>query len=257
MLFVIVACGAISGFHSLVGSGTTSKQIDSEKDIRPIGYGAMLIEGVLAVIALTSAAYLSKTDLSDLLKGGPVNVFSSGVGTFMAKFGIPFDIGKSFVALAVSAFALTSLDTATRLSRYIFQEFFTDPAKPKEKQSPLTNMYLATIIATLIGGYLAVGGYAKIWPIFGSANQLLAALSMLAVAVWLKKAGKNYSMLVLPMIFMLIVTLTALVLLGRTNFINGNYVFVIFPVLLFILAIVLAVVGYGIVFGKNDLKDRK
>lgn len=257
MLFVIVACGAISGFHSLVGSGTTSKQLDNEKDVRPIGYGAMLIEGVLAVVALTSAAYLSKTDLADLLKGGPVNVFSSGVGTFMAKFGIPFDIGKSFVALAVSAFALTSLDTATRLSRYIFQEFFTDPAKPKEKQSPLTNMYLATIIATLIGGYLAVGGYAKIWPIFGSANQLLAALSMLAVAVWLKKAGKNYSMLVLPMIFMLIVTLTALVILGRTNFINGNYVFVIFPVLLFILAIVLAVVGYGIVFGKSDLKDRK
>ena len=151
MLFVIVACGAISGFHSLVGSGTTSKQVDNEKDTKLIGYGAMLIEGVLAVIALITAAYVSNTELTELLKGGPVNVFSSGVGTFMSKFGIPFDIGKSFVALAVSAFALTSLDTATRLGRFIFQEFFDDPEK--EKPSVLTNMYVSTAITVLIGGY--------------------------------------------------------------------------------------------------------
>jgi len=257
MLFVIVACGAISGFHSLVGSGTTSKQLDNEKDIRPIGYGAMLIEGVLAVIALTTAAYLSKTDLTELLKGGPVNVFSSGVGTFMSKFGIPFDIGKSFVALAVSAFALTSLDTATRLARYIFQEFFSDPAKPQNKQPIMTNMHLATLLTVAIGGYLAVGGYTKIWPIFGSANQLLAALSLLAVAVWLKKTGKSYGMLIAPMIFMLVVTLTALVLLVRSNYLAGNYVFVIFPVALFILAVILAVVGYRIVFGNVDLREKQ
>ncbi|MDD2397457.1 MAG: carbon starvation protein A [Tissierellia bacterium] len=253
MLFVIVACGAISGFHSLVASGTTSKQIDNEKDAKAIGYGAMLIEGVLAVIALVTAAYISNGELTELLKGGPVNVFSSGVGTFMSKFGIPFDIGKSFVALAVSAFALTSLDTATRLGRFIFQEFFDNPEK--EKQSVLTNMYVSTAITVIIGGYLAAGGYARIWPIFGSANQLLAALSLLAVAVWLKKTGKNYHMLTIPMIFMLVVTLFALVLLIKSNLAAGNYILVVFPVLLFVLAIVLAKEGYSIIFGSQDLQD--
>ncbi len=253
MLFVIVACGAISGFHSLVGSGTTSKQVDSEKDTKLIGYGAMLIEGVLAVVALITAAYVSKGELTELLKGGPVNVFSSGVGTFMSKFGIPFDIGKSFVALAVSAFALTSLDTATRLGRFIFQEFFDNPEK--EKKSIFTNMYVSTLITVAIGGYLAAGGYARIWPIFGSANQLLAALSLLAIAVWLKKTGKNYHMLTIPMIFMLVVTLSALVLLIKSNLAAGNYLLVVFPVLLFILAIVLAKEGYQIIFGSQDLQN--
>ena len=253
MLFVIVACGAISGFHSLVGSGTTSKQIDNEKDSRAIGYGAMLIEGVLAVIALITAAYISNAELTELLKGGPVNVFSSGVGTFMSKFGIPFDIGKSFVALAVSAFALTSLDTATRLGRFIFQEFFDNPES--EKQPILTNMYVSTAITVLIGGYLAAGGYARIWPIFGSANQLLAALSLLAIAVWLKKIGRNYHMLTFPMVFMLVVTLSALVLLIKSNLAAGNYILVVFPVLLFILAIILAKEGYSIIFGKDNLQN--
>lgn len=253
MLFVIVACGAISGFHSLVGSGTTSKQIDNEKSTRSVGYGAMLIEGVLAVVALITAAYVSNGELTELLKGGPVNVFSNGVGTFMSKLGIPFDIGKSFVALAVSAFALTSLDTATRLARFIFQEFFDNPEK--EKQSVFTNMYVSTAITVLIGGYLAAGGYARIWPIFGSANQLLAALSLLAVAVWLKKTGKNYHMLTIPMIFMLVVTLTALVFLVKTNLAAGNYILVIFPVLLFILALILAKEGYSIIFKKDDLSN--
>lgn len=253
MLFVTVACGAISGFHSLVGSGTTSKQVDNEKDTKLIGYGAMLIEGVLAVVALITAAYVSNTELTELLKGGPVNVFSSGVGTFMSKFGIPFDIGKSFVALAVSAFALTSLDTATRLGRFIFQEFFDNPEK--EKPSILTNMYVSTAITVLIGGYMAAGGYARIWPIFGSANQLLAALALLAIAVWLKKSGRNYHMLTIPMIFMLVVTLSALVLLIKSNLAAGNYLLVIFPVLLFILAVVLAKEGYSIIFGSKKLEE--
>ena len=253
MLFVTVACGAISGFHSLVGSGTTSKQLDNEKDTRLIGYGAMLIEGVLAVVSLITAAYISNTELTELLKGGPVNVFSTGVGTFMSKFGIPFDIGKSFVALAVSAFALTSLDTATRLGRFIFQEFFDKPEK--EKQSILTNMYVSTAITVLIGGYMAAGGYARIWPIFGSANQLMAALSLLAIAVWLKKAGRNYNMLTIPMIFMLVVTLSALVLLIKSNLAAGNYLLVVFPVLLFILAVILAKEGYSIIFGSKKLEE--
>ncbi len=253
MLFVTVACGAISGFHSLVGSGTSSKQVDSESDTKLIGYGAMLIEGVLAVVALITASYITGGELTELLKGGPGNVFSSGVGSFMARLGIPFAIGKTFAALAISAFALTSLDTATRLARFIFQEFFDDPAK--EKKSPLSNMYVSTGITVIIGGWLAVGGFARIWPIFGSANQLLASLSLLAVAVWLKKAGRNYHMLTFPMVFMLAVTLTALIFLIKANLAVGNYILVIFPVLLFILAIVLAIEGYPIIFGKDENQE--
>lgn len=253
MLFVTVACGAISGFHSLVGSGTTSKQVDNEADTKLIGFGAMLIEGVLAVVALITAAYISGGELSELLKGGPANVFSNGIGSFMTRIGIPFNIGKSFAALAVSAFALTSLDTATRLARFIFQEFFDNPEK--EKQNPLANMYVSTGITVVIGGWLAVGGFARIWPIFGSANQLLASLSLLAIAVWLKKTGKNYHMLTAPMVFMLAVTLSALVLLIKANLAKGNYILVIFPVLLFILAIVLAVEGYPIIFGKDKEQE--
>src|SRR5690554_911034 len=250
MLFVTVACGAISGFHALVGSGTTSKQLSNEKDARFIGYGGMLIECVLAVIALVTATYVTQGEFSTLLEGGPGNVFSHGVATFMAKFGINFEVGKSFVALAVSAFALTSLDTATRLNRFIFQEYFEDPEK--ETQSVLTNKYVSTGVTVVIGAWLAVGGYAVIWPIFGSANQLLAALALLAIAVWLKNTGKNYHMLVFPMIFMLVVTLVALVLLIRSNLVASNYVLVVFPALLFVLAIVLAYQGYGIIFGKDE-----
>ncbi|SDX17952.1 carbon starvation CstA family protein [Tepidimicrobium xylanilyticum] len=253
MLFVTVACGAISGFHSLVGSGTSSKQLDNEKDVRLIGYGSMLIEGALAVIAMITAAYLSQSEfLPKLSEIGPTNVFAEGVGTFMTKFGIPFHIGKTFVALAVSAFALTTLDTATRLARFIFQEYFEDPEK--EQQSPLTNMYVSTTITVALSCLLAVAGWSKIWPIFGSANQLLAALALMAVALWLKKSKKSFSMLTVPMIFMLIVTLTALVFLIKANFIGTNYIMVIFPVLLFILAIVLAVQGYRILFTRDESK---
>ncbi|HZK10002.1 MAG TPA: carbon starvation protein A, partial [Clostridia bacterium] len=250
MLFVIVACGAISGFHSLVGSGTTSKQLDKEQDAKLIGYGGMLIEGVLAVIALITAAYITQGELGELLQGGPVNVFSNGVGVFMTKFGIPFDLGKSFVALAVSAFALTSLDTATRLNRFVFTEFFEKEGA--EKQSFLTNMYVSTAVTVLLGGWLAYGGFAKIWPIFGSANQLLAALALLAIAVWLKNIGKNYKMIIPPMMFMLVVTLFALVLLIKTNIEAQNWILVFFPALLFILAIILAVQGYKIIFSKDE-----
>lgn len=250
MLFVTVACGAISGFHSLVGSGTTSKQIDKEDDAKVIGYGGMLIEGLLAVVALITAAYLSQGELTELLKGGPVNVFASGIGTFMSRFGIPFESGKTFVALAVSAFALTSLDTATRLGRFIFQEYFEDPEK--EKQSPLTNMYVSTTITVVLGSYLAIGGFAKIWPIFGSANQLLAAIALMAIALWLKKSKRSFNMLTIPMVFMLFVTLLALGFLARDNIVDANYILVVFAVLLFILAIVLAVQGYKILFQDDD-----
>ncbi len=250
MLFVTVACGAISGFHSLVGSGTTSKQLYSEGDAKVIGYGGMLIEGVLAVIAIITAAYVSQGQLTELLKGGPVNVFSDGIGNFMTSFGIPFTIGKSFVALAVSAFALTSLDTATRLGRFIFQEFFED--ETKEKQSIFANRYVSTSITVVVGGWLALGSWSVIWPIFGSANQLLAALSLIAVAVWLKNIGKNYSMFTIPTAFMFVVTIFALILLIKANLAKGNFVLVVFPVLLLVLAVILAKEAYGILMKPNQ-----
>ncbi|MBB6215113.1 carbon starvation protein [Anaerosolibacter carboniphilus] len=250
MLFVTVACGAISGFHALVGSGTSSKQMDNEADAKFIGYGGMLIECVLAVVAIITAAYVTKDKLGELLAaGGPVNVFSDGIGVFMSKFGIPYAVGKSFVALAVSAFALTSLDTATRLGRFIFQEFFEDPTK--EKQNVLTNRYVSTTITVIIGGALAVGGYEKIWPVFGSANQLLAALALIAIAVWLKNTGKNYSMFTIPMTFMFIVTIVALGFLIKANMIAKNYILVVFPILLLILAVILAFEAYKVLGGKN------
>ncbi|WP_138207720.1 carbon starvation CstA family protein [Haloimpatiens lingqiaonensis] len=249
MLFVTVACGAISGFHSLVGSGTSSKQLDNERDVKLIGYGSMLIEGVLAVVAIITAAYISKGDLAALLKnGGPVNVFSTGLGTFMDSFGIPFEIGKSFTALAISAFALTSLDTATRLGRFIFQEFFESYKASDKKANPLTNRFVSTAITVVLGGVLTFKGWEAIWPLFGSANQLLAALALLSLAVWLKKCGKEHKMATIPMVFMFAVTLAALGLMIKDNLklvIAGEFskygVLLIFSVLLTILSIVLIV----------------
>lgn len=236
MLFVTVACGAISGFHSLVGSGTTSKQIDNEKDIKLVGYGSMLIEGVLATLAIITAGYIGADKLSALLaSGGPVNVFSSGLGEFMTSFGLPLATGTSFTALAISAFALTSLDTATRLARFIFQEFFDSNAEAGE--SIVTNRYVSTLITVAFGGALAFKGWVAIWPLFGSANQLLAALALLAIAVWLKQAGKEYKMASIPMVFMFAVTLVALVQLMIANV--GNYILFGFAVALFILALIL------------------
>lgn len=251
MLFVIVACGAISGFHSLVGSGTSSKQVNKETDTKLIGYGGMLIEGVLAIIALITAAYIGGDKFSELLSnGGPVNVFATGVGTFMTRIGIPLEVGKPFAALAISAFALTSLDTATRLARFIFQEFFEDDTK--EQQSVLaTNRFLSTAITVALGGWLAVAGWQKVWPLFGSANQLLAAISLLALAAWMAKSGRDNRMFVYPMVFMFLATLTALVLLVKANIIAGNYILVMFGVLLFGLALVLIKQSYKILTEPN------
>ncbi|MFA9422435.1 MAG: carbon starvation protein A [Sedimentibacter sp.] len=247
MLFVTVACGAISGFHALVGSGTTSKQIDNEKDIKIIGYGAMLIEGVLATIAIITATYISTPELGELLKaGGPMNVFATGSGTFMAAFGLPFATGKVFTSLAISAFALTSLDTATRLGRFIFQEMFDNRKSADDKLNIAANKYVSTFITAGLGGLLAVMGYAKVWPIFGSANQLLAALALLTLAAYLKKNGKSNKVAVIPTIFMFTVTFTALILLiiQKSADFATNWLLVVIAIVLLILGIILAKFGY-------------
>lgn len=253
MLFVTVACGAISGFHSLVGSGTTSKQLDNEKDLKLVGYGSMLIEGLLAVVAIISVAYVAEAP------GNPSTAFAQGIGKFMTSFGIPEHFGVTFTILAISAFALTSLDTATRLARFIFQEAFVDDeGNPKfgSLGAFLSNKYVATVITVAISGWLGFSGYKVIWPIFGSANQLLAAIALITLALVLKQSGRYYKMIVVPMIFMFIVTITALgfLIAGKISdmqalsaageSIANPLILMIVAVALVVLAIILAVYAY-------------
>ncbi len=233
ILFVTIACGAISGFHSLVASGTTSKQLNKESDAKVIGYGSMLLEGVLAIIALGTAAMLTREGLAEGLTswGGPVGVFSHGMGSFLANLGIPEKIGTTFGALAVSTFLLTTLDTATRLTRYALQELTVEWAPT------LSNKYVATIISVVLGGILALTGtWSAIWPIFGSANQLLAGLTLLGVSAWLAHMGKKYTMTLYPMVFMIIVTVVALITMVFQNFAKANYLLGFVSIILLILA---------------------
>jgi carbon starvation protein len=244
ILFVTVACGAISGFHSIVASGTTSKQLSNEAHAKPIGYGSMLIEGVLAVVALSAIAVLTLGEYTDLLRAvGPVGAFSAGVGGFLTALGIPLEVGRSFAALAVSAFVLTTLDTAARLCRFTFQELL-EPEKEGVKAPTIvniaTNRWVASGIGVVLGGILALTGvWTLIWPIFGSANQLVGALALLAGSVWLARLGKSNWFVFYPMIFMLAVTMSALVVMFFRTLAAGQWLLVIISAALFILAIIL------------------
>jgi len=210
LLFVTVACGAISGFHSLVASGTSSKQLDKESDALPIGAGAMLIEGVLAIVALIAAARLSTADYTAALQtSGPINVFARGIGASVAALGIRESLGTTFGALAVSAFALTTLDTSTRLCRFCVQELFARRGRDGRVRQP--DRYSTTGVCVIAAAALAVSDQWKvIWPVFGAANQLLAALTLAALTLWLAAARKPLWMAFIPMIFMFAVTVAAL-----------------------------------------------
>jgi len=261
-LFVTVACGAISGFHSIVGSGTTAKQLDKETDGRIIGYGGMLIEGMLAVLSLIAVASMVNKEFIDILTTkGPVPAFSIGVARFINAIpilNISIPIAQTFTALAVSAFALTSLDTATRLARFMFQEFF-EKVQSEKKSAFLNNRFVATGITVLFGAALTFSGQTmSIWPVFGSANQLLAALALLALTVWIANLKKGFLFVLIPMIFMFAVTLTALGMLIYTNFIISNYVLSVISILLFTLAVMLGIKAYGILVngsGKDLSKE--
>jgi len=242
ILFVTIACGAISGFHSLVSSGTTSKQLSSETHIKRIGYGSMMLECLLAVIALTTVAYLLLGDYKALLADvGWGGVFSQGVGNFLTSIGIPLAVGVGFGGLVLAAFALTTLDTATRLCRFMLVELTEkEEEKPSAIVAIVTNRWVAGIICVGLATWLALsGGWSTLWPLFGAANQLMASLALLAVAVWLAKSGKDNKFVFYPMIFMLAVTLTALVFMFFQTLAAANIVQVIVVVVLFILAIVL------------------
>ncbi len=256
-LFVTIACGAVSGFHSLVGSGTTAKQLDQEKDAKPIAYGGMLIECALALISVCAVGYIWAQYKSGETTT-PTVVFATGLASMFSKvFGDGcYNVVYSMLILAVSAFCLTSVDTATRLARYMFQELFTPAGQDSKSltgwRKVITNPYVATAITVVAGVALGLTGYAKIWALFGAANQLLAALGLLAVCCWLGKIGRNNKMFYFPMFFMLVVTLTSLAFTIKTQItgiIAGGegvvwfYIRGIIGVLLVILAIDLVVEG--------------
>ena len=212
ILFVTVACGAVSGFHSLVSSGTSSKTISNEKDMLKVGYGAMVLESLLAVIALCVAGAAASANGTPA-DGTPFQVFSSGVAGFFEMFGIPVYVAQCFMTMCVSALALTSLDAVARIGRMSFQELFSvdDMTHAEGWRKLLCNTYFSTIVTLLAAFILTRIGYANIWPLFGSANQLLSALVLVTLCVFLKVTGRSNKMLFPPLIIMLCVTGTALV----------------------------------------------
>ena len=249
ILFITIACGACSGFHSIVASGTTSKQLNCETDARKIGYGAMLIEGLVAVIALFTVAMLLKNDA--LVHQAPLVVFGTGMGNFLSIMGIPFEVGMSFGILAVSTFLLTTLDTSTRLARYILEELLNISGASSRFLSTIATLVLP-VIFTFVTLYDAQGipipAWKAVWPVFGSTNQLLAGLALLVVYVWQKRKGKKTFFIMIPMVFMLSMTLWALVqLIYQSGF---NSIGIISAILL-ILAVILVVEAIRIVFFKS------
>ncbi len=214
ILFITVACGACSGFHSIVASGTTSKQLNKESDAKTIGYGAMLIEGIVAVVALATVAMLAKGD--PLTTKAPLVIYGTGMGKFLSVFGMPEKLGFSFGLLALSTFILTTLDTATRLGRYIFEEFFGLKETKWRYLSTVATLVLPTIFVLITlkdtSGKI-IPAWKAIWPVFGATNQLLAGLVLLVIAIWLKSKGKKTFFVLVPMIFMNFITIWALILL--------------------------------------------
>ncbi|MDL2060407.1 carbon starvation protein A [Mesosutterella sp. AGMB02718] len=251
ILFVTIACGAVSGFHSLVSSGTSSKMISSERDMRFVGYGSMCCETVLGVVALIVVCAAASN--GHLPAGTPFQTFSGSVAGFLEQiFGVPNDIAACILTMCVSALALTTVDAVARIGRMSMQEFFT-PAPGKEKtlvQKIGTNVVFSTV-TTLVGGFLlCLAGYMSVWPLFGSANQLLSALVLTGLAVFLKATGRKGWMLYIPMTFMFIVTMTALFeavfrIFGQIA--NGTFVFMVGGLQL-IVAAALIVLAFLVVY---------
>lgn len=266
ILFVTIACGAVSGFHSLVSSGTASKQIKNEKNMLPVSYGAMLMESMLAVIALIAVASFADGEAAAQGLTTQPQIFAGAIANFLTAIGLPYQLVFTLINLAVSAFALTSLDSVARIGRLSFQEFFLDSDTDESNMSlvtkVLTNKYFATILTLVLAFLLAKVGYAEIWPLFGSANQLLSVLALVACAVFLKKTHRQGAMLWIPMFFMMAVTFTALTMtivklvsaLTTTGLDLGNTLQLIFAVLLLLLGIIVAIQGVKKLFEKNDSK---
>ena len=251
-LFVTIACGAVSGFHSLVSSGTSSKTISNEKDMPMVGYGAMVVESLLGVVALVVVGAVAVNGTKP--EGTPFAIFSSGVAGFLEKMGVPVHVATVFMTMCVSALALTSLDSVARIGRMSFQELFygdtTDPNQMEGWRKFLTNKYFATVITLFLGFLLTLGGYNNVWPLFGSANQLLAALVLIALAVFLKTTGRTGWTLYIPMFVMLVVTFTALIqkTIALVGAISGGTATFLVEGLQLIVAVLLMVLGVMVAF---------
>ena len=212
ILFITIACGAVSGFHSLVSSGTSSKSIANERDMLSVGYGAMLVETLLGVVALVIACSASSS--GGLPTGTPFQIFGNAVGGFFTMFGLPAHVSTCVMMMCVSALAMTTIDAVTRISRMSWQEFFA----PSEGEQAgifvkfITNTFVSTVISLALAYALCLAGYASIWPLFGAANQLLSALVLTALAVFLRVTGRKGWMLYVPMTFMFVVTMSALII---------------------------------------------
>ncbi|MCH3915965.1 MAG: carbon starvation protein A [Spirochaetia bacterium] len=264
-LFVTIACGAVSGFHALVSSNTSSKQIKSEKDMLKVSYGAMLVESLLAVIALVCVG-----SLGGMPKGiSAQQTFAMAIANFLDVFHVKHSLSLTLINLAISAFALTSLDSVARIARLSFQELFTedgqDPATIKPVQKLCQNSVFATVLTLILGYVLSKGGYLKIWALFGSSNQMLSALALSAVAVYLKKAGKDSKNVWIPMIVMMAVTFTALMMLNISNIKSiGTPAFefekqgmqLIFGIFILILGILISVNSIRTLFFSKDDKAK-
>ena len=266
ILFVTIACGAVSGFHSLVSSGTASKQIKNEKNMLPVSFGAMLMESMLAIIALIAVASFADGEAAAQGLTTQPQIFAGAIANFLSVIGLPHSLVFTLINLAVSAFALTSLDSVARVGRLSFQEFFLDSDTDEENMNPflkvMTNKYFATIITLVLAYLLTRVGYAEIWPLFGSANQLLSVLALVACAVFLKKTKRQGCMLWIPMVFMMAVTFTALgmtiVKLSKafvtTGLDLGNSLQLIFAILLLILGVLVAIQGIKKLLEKPETK---
>ncbi|MDE7436751.1 MAG: carbon starvation protein A [Lachnospiraceae bacterium] len=260
VLFVTIACGAVSGFHALVSSGTASKQIKNEKAILPVSYGAMLLESFLAVIALVTVGFAATGE--GLPGGTPAQIFATSISVFLTKLGLPQGVSYTLITLAVSAFALTSLDSVARVGRLSLQEFFMEEDREMGRAAKvLGNKWVATILTLALAFLLAKVGYESIWPLFGSANQLLSALALVSCAVFLKKTKRQGMMLWGPMFLMMAVTFTAIVLKIKElvtslcqGFDSGNAIQLVFAILLLILGVMVAVEGLQKLFGERKLR---
>ena len=265
-LFVTIACGAVSGFHSLVSSETSSKLVENEKDMLQVGYGSMLLESLLAILVIVIVGALPNLKASGVLDSTLANMaladtatpftkFSAGVTGLVAQLGLPQSWGLCIMTMFVSALALTSLDAVARISRMSFQEFFEveEGQEPSGLVKVLTNKYVSTIISLVCGYLLSLGGYVNIWPLFGSANQLLAAMVLISLAVFLKVTGRKGFMLYIPMVLMFIVTMTALVQaiygIVMKLFVTGGFVLMVDGLQL-VVAILL--VAFGLMIGFNS-----
>lgn len=255
MLFVTIACGAVSGFHSLVSSGTASKQIKTEKAMLPVSYGSMLLECMLAVLALVAVSSFASGEAAAQGLTTQPQIFAGAIANFLSVIGLPYNLIFTLINLAVSAFALTSLDSVARIARISFQEFFmdgdTDTKNMPAWKKLFTNTWFATILTLVLSYMLAKVGYVEIWPLFGSGNQLLAVLALMACAVFLKKTKRQGVMLWIPIGFMIAVTFTALtttiiklskqfVTVGLTL---GTTMQLIFAILLLFLGVMITIQG--------------